>query len=185
MPLGTPLIRWNDLNLSNLAPTQSSAEWSYQYQTQLALASSPTAEPQSVTDFLSYATKYLEFQRTFGTEGMYQSIYNAVVADVTGIQATTMGRHGSGGYSDRPAIFGERGGEWAVPTYEPQRKNFLKSAPKSFWDNLGLNGGSNGPGGEVTVHSHIYLDGKEIQTCVSKGFKTNSDLIQSARRAVN
>jgi hypothetical protein len=79
----------------------------------------------------------------------------------------------------------DRGGEWAVPTYEPQRSSFLKKAPAPFWDNLGLNGGSNGPGGETTIHNHIYIDGKEIQYVVTKGMKTNPDLIASTRRAVN
>jgi hypothetical protein len=91
---------------------------------------------------------------------------------------------GSGGYSDRPSIFGEKGGEWAVPTYEPQRSSFLKKAPKAFWNNLGSDGGSNG---ESTIHNHnhIYIDSKEIQYVVAKGMKSNPDLIASTRRAVN
>jgi len=93
--------------------------------------------------------------------------------------------HASGGYSSVPAIFGEAGGEWAVPTYEPQRTNFLKKAPSAFWENLGLNGGSNGPGGEMVVHVHVNVDGKEIGDVVTKQIPRNGDLAGAIRRIVN
>jgi len=94
--------------------------------------------------------------------------------------------HASGGYSNVPAIFGEAGGEWAVPTYEPQRSSFLKKAPQSFWDNLGLNGGSNNTdGGEMVIHVHVNVDGKEIGDVVTKQIPRNGDLAGAIRRIAN
>lgn len=91
--------------------------------------------------------------------------------------------HAAGGYANSPSIFGEAGGEWAVPTYEPQRKNFLKSAPQAFWDNLGLNGGSNGPGGEVHIHIHNETDGREMSEVVAKYIPRNGNLSAAIKKA--
>jgi hypothetical protein len=94
-----------------------------------------------------------------------------------------------GGLYNQPTIGGEAGPEWFVPTYEPERSRFLKTAPSSFWDNLSMAGGGGGGGvgngggsGEVTVHSHIYLDGKEVAENVAKHIPRNAALSESIRR---
>ena len=69
---------------------------------------------------------------------------------------------GSGGLATSPSIFGDAGAEWAVPTYEPQRSNFLNSAPASFWDNLRggqktkEKSGGNGDGSDNEFHFHFH-----------------------------
>ena len=262
---------WLDnLSLSSLAPVQSEAEWTRQYNEAKAKASLDNASEQDVNAYLSFATKYLEMQQKYGTADSYKAIYDAVVENVEGIGAgkdlaleiaqqqltqlqiiagnTAVGigyertDNGDGTYSgsslinnegkitadigwyyanlrymghgqswtteagdvysweeglakvqpvypswafaeggDHPGgwrMVGERGPELE---YTPPSRIFSNKQTRSMLANLDASGN----GGEVTVHSHIYLDGKEIQTCVSKGFKSNADLIQSARRAVN
>jgi hypothetical protein len=93
--------------------------------------------------------------------------------------------HADGGYANKPSIFGEAGGEWAVPTYEPQRSNFLKKAPQSFWDNLGIGGGLDSSGGDMVIHVHVNVDGKEIGDVVTKQIPRNGDLAGAIRRVVN
>lgn len=47
-------------------------------------------------------------------------------------QVVQVSNYAKGGYSDIPAIFGEAGGEWAVPAYgNPNNENFLKSVGAS------------------------------------------------------
>jgi hypothetical protein len=96
-----------------------------------------------------------------------------------------------GGLYNQPTIGGEAGPEWFVPTYEPERTNFLQNAPDSFWSNLSKAGtgavsptsaGSSGESGEVTIHSHIYLDGKEVAESVAKHIPRNAALSESIRR---
>jgi hypothetical protein len=40
---------------------------------------------------------------------------------------------GAGGLTSGLSIAGERGPEWVVPTYEPERSRFLASVPSEFW----------------------------------------------------
>ena len=56
------------------------------------------------------------------------------------IQILGLTKKAAGGYANTPSIFGEAGGEWAVPTYEPERSRFLASAPPAFWNNLSTTG---------------------------------------------
>jgi hypothetical protein len=275
----------NNLSLSDLSPVQSANEWSRQYAEAKAKAGKSGATEQDVGDYLSFATKYLEFQKAYGTSTSYKAIYDAVVGDVTGMQTgknaalelaqkqldalnlivTNTGnavlafqlQKSSDQYGNqyvngipvgvvpaditplipttppanaKPNIYGFTAPfdnqfivgfpvkelisiasgvsfsdqytagsalstlhEYGVPGYKEgleyvPRDNFIARLHKGervLTANESRGYSSDTNGGEVTVHSHIYLDGKEIQTCVSKGFKTNSDLIQSARRAVN
>jgi hypothetical protein len=289
---------WLDnLAISDLAPVSSAAEWNRQYSEAKAKASMSGATEADVSDYLSFATKYLEFQKSYGTATSYQAIYDAVVADVTGIntdtvtaldiakqqleelqsiavstdlgaqaslaaiaamialatqqaaidstagQATTttptvtdnsavlaadlasrqaawyanlpfrsqgmiqqdlysqeyldyinnnpFPLYASGGYADTPSIFGETGGEYAVPTYEPQRSKFLKTVgadPETLGTAIGRylqssNGGTSSS--DSVIDNHIYIDGKEICRVVTKGMKTDLDLINTTRKAVN
>jgi hypothetical protein len=77
--------------------------------------------------------------------------------------------YGMGGLALSPSTFGESGPEWAVPAYEPERSRFLKSAPDSFWENLG-GGTSKGEGVpiEITLHSVTNLDGKVLAENTTK-----------------
>lgn len=189
--LSKTIADWlSNLNLSNLAPVQSAAGWTSQYTSAMSKASMITATPDEISEYLSYATKYLEFQKSYGTTGNYQMIYDAVVADVIRIQNQTLTRHASGGLTQGLSFAGEIGPEWVVPTYEPQRSRFLKdvgSDPETLGKAIAkhLRSSNGGSTGEAIIHNHIYIDGKEIQYVVSKGMRTNPDLIQSTRRAVN
>ena len=288
------ITEWiNNLAISDLAPVQSEAEWTRQYMEYKSKASASGATTENVSDYLNFASKYLEFQKSYGTATSYQAIYDAVVGDVSGIgegknaaleiaqqqldalqaikdntsldsglaaslikiaeqiaidnavvpevpvtpttpvsdsvssdlaarQAVWQQAYdvelakwnsigdpwqtqfnmqmwagnnpyplyGNGGYSDTPAMFGERGGEWAVPTYQPQNKSFLKAVgadPETLGAAIGKYLQSTG-GGSVdssVIDNRIYIDGKEICRVVTKGMKVDSDLIESTRRAVN
>lgn len=89
------------------------------------------------------------------------------------------GGFASGGLANKPSVFGESGPEWAVPTYEPQRTKFLKSAPKSFWSNLGQGGGE-----DITIMVPVYLDGNVIAESTAKYVSRNSNLNEAIRRAI-
>jgi len=86
---------------------------------------------------------------------------------------------GAGGLTQGLSMAGERGPEWVVPTYEPQRSRFLQGAPADFWENLsniqggGGRGSGDGGGGEegMTVPIQVILDGRVIAESVAKNVK--------------
>jgi hypothetical protein len=89
-----------------------------------------------------------------------------------------------GGLYDKPTIGGEAGPEWFVPTYEPERSNFLRNAPDAFWANLSKQGaGAVGPagGGEFTIHTHVILDGKEVASSVAKHIPRSAELSEAIK----
>jgi hypothetical protein len=225
---------WMDsTNRSDLSPVKSAAAWDAEYQKRRTGAFGSGASDQQISEYLSYATEYLSWQKSYGTEGSYQAIYDAIMGDMASLATATdsalsiaeqqlavlqgqvsatiaegdrqaalmerligavltgqdMPAHASGGLTRGRTITGEIGPEWNVPTYEPQRSSFLRTVgadPATLGKAIAqyIQSSDGGSGGEVTVHSHVYLDGKEIQNSVSKGFRTNGDLIQSVRKAV-
>lgn len=208
------ITQWlSDLTRSNLSPAISAQSMTNEYNRMKSVSLSTSATESDTSNYLNYAKEYLTFMRTYGTSGSYQDIFSQVTQDAQLLRDSIDSRipienqqlaallaieqntaylaglpsHAGGGYASKPSIFGEAGGEWAVPTYEPQRSSFLKRAPQSFWNNLGINagGGNNGDSGEITVQANFILDGKVVQTVVAKGMKSNSDLIDATRRAVN
>jgi len=97
---------------------------------------------------------------------------------------------GTGGKTSGPSIAGEMGEEWVVPTYEPQRKNFLASAPKAFWDNLASSGSSSqnnisGGSEDITILVPVSIDGNKIAEVTAKYIPRNSNLSTAIRRAAN
>jgi len=89
----------------------------------------------------------------------------------------------AGGLARRPGIIGERGPEWAVPTYEPERGRFLADAgvEDALRRIMAENGGS---GGEQ--HIHVHMDGREVCHVVADGMRgRNTELIRATRRATN
>lgn len=97
-----------------------------------------------------------------------------------GQTARTMGM---GGLTDGLSIAGERGAEWIVPTYEPQRSRFLETVPPQFWENLrGAGVPQGGGGGDITIRSVVMLDGKVIGESVAKQIPRNANLAEAIRR---
>ena len=89
-----------------------------------------------------------------------------------------------GGLFSTPTIGGEAGPEWFVPTYEPERSQFLRdiglepskvgrAIAKALMENLYGEGG--GGGGEVSkpVHIHLHLDNREIARAVANVLDTD------------
>jgi hypothetical protein len=74
-----------NLAISDLSPVRSAETYMLQYESYRASALSSTATSEDISKFLDYANTYLQFQKTYGTEGSYKAIYDAVVADVTGL----------------------------------------------------------------------------------------------------
>jgi hypothetical protein len=90
--------------------------------------------------------------------------------------------YGEGGLTDGPGIAGELGKEWVVPTYEPQRSNFLKDVGVDP-DKIGAAIAKQLQGigsGDITVS--VNIDSREIGNVVAQQAKTNPDLQQSIRR---
>lgn len=174
-----------NLNLSDISPVGSEAAWKEQYQTMLSAATAEGATSDTVTDFLNYATKFLTYEKTYGSDDSYRAIYEAVVRDVQAIQALTntkIAAYAEGGLTSGISIAGERGREWVVPTYEPQRSRFLSDVGVNT-DAIGQSIAKHINAGETgDIHISIQIDGREIGNVVAKQVKTNGDLQQSIRR---
>lgn len=114
---------------------------------------------------------------------------------------------GAGGLTSGLSIAGERGPEWVVPTYEPERSRFLASVPSEFWRDVlpsapatrSLAAPSIDPEaigravarailaagieGDREIHIHLEVDGREISRAVADGFRRgDADLVTQARR---
>lgn len=90
---------------------------------------------------------------------------------------------GIGGLTSGISVAGEKGQEWIVPTYEPQRSRFLESAPPQFWENLrGAGVVQSGGGGDITVRVPVYLDGKVVADVVAKHIPRSANLTEAIRR---
>jgi hypothetical protein len=106
-----------------------------------------------------------------------------------GIPMEDLTFYAGGGLTKGTSIAGEKGREWIVPTYEPQRSNFLKDVGvdaevlgKTIAKYiLSANGGSNG--GDIQVS--VQIDGKEIGAAVARQVPRNSDLRESIKKVVN
>lgn len=174
-----------NLNLSDISPVGSEAAWKTQYQTMLSAATAEGATSDTVTEFLNYATKFLTYEKTYGSDDSYRAIYEAVVRDVQAIQALTntkIAAYAEGGLTSGISIAGERGREWVVPTYEPQRSRFLSDVGVNT-DAIGQSIAKHINAGETgDIHISIQIDGREIGNVVAKQVKTNGDLQQSIRR---
>jgi hypothetical protein len=175
---------WLDsLSTSDLAPVSSEAAWTNKYATMLAEATAPGAESATVTDYLNYATQFLEYQKSFGTSASYQSIYDAVVADVRALQfqtAATLGSYATGtDYVPQTGPYTLHQGEMVIPadrTVKFDTDSLGKAIAKYI---LQSDGGSNG---ELTVNVPVSIDGREIGNVVAKQIPRNPDLQKSIRR---
>ncbi len=102
---------------------------------------------------------------------------------------------GLGGLTSGPSLAGELGPEYVVPTYEPQRSNFLRSVGvdtpeigreiakqlSSCLTNTSTGSGSN----NKEMHFHININGKEIADVIaSELYNGNASLVKNTRRAV-
>lgn len=84
-----------------------------------------------------------------------------------------------GGLMTQPTIGGEAGPEWAVPTYEPERSNFLKSVGVDT-DAIANKIASKSGGGGGQVIS-VQIDGREIARAIAKQGKSSPDLVKMIR----
>jgi len=94
---------------------------------------------------------------------------------------------GAGGLAMGLSLAGERGPEWVVPTYEPERRNFLQGAPQAFWDNLstgqGGGGGAEGGGGdEAPIPIQLILDGRVVAETVARQIPRVGSLQDAIKR---
>ena len=91
--------------------------------------------------------------------------------------------YGAGGLTDGIGMAGEMGPEWVVPTYEPQRSNFLADVgvdPDAIGRAIAKHINVEGGGGDIAVS--VSIDGREIGNVTAKQVKTNKDLQDSIRR---
>lgn len=90
--------------------------------------------------------------------------------------------YGAGGLATKASIFGEMGPEWAVPTYEPERSNFLRDVgadPSLIASEIvnqlsGLTGGSNQP---IQFNLAIDVAGSEFFSEVKTIAKDQADKV--------
>ncbi|MGA2462778.1 MAG: hypothetical protein ABSH06_00300 [Thermodesulfobacteriota bacterium] len=93
---------------------------------------------------------------------------------------------GKGGLARGPSIFGERGPEWAVPTYEPERSSFLRDVgadPETIGMAIAKYLNGEGDGQEIHIHTHFYIDGQEISESVANGLRRGDyNLVKYVRK---
>jgi len=176
--LSTTIAEWlASLGISNLNPVLSEQSYKNQYTSLLAAAKSPSAGTDAINDYLNYATTFLTYQKSFGTSGSYQAIYDAVVADVMAIQAintAALASYASGtSYVPETGLYQLHQGE-IVSRKSDSVSRLGQEIGKYIIES---NGGSNGG----DIHVSVQIDGKEIGNVVAKQTKTNSDLQKSIR----
>ena len=95
----------------------------------------------------------------------------------------------AGGLAQSLGFVAERGPEWVVPTYEPERSRFLQNVPAAFWENLSR--GQIGTDRETPVgiqeeyppiHTHVYLDTREIAESVAKNIPRVASLHEAIKK---
>lgn len=204
---------WLDsLSLSELSPGGvSPAEWNAQYQqkAEKAFTKSET-QPDDIKTFLSYAKDYLSFMQKYtGSGSDYQAIFSMVTDDVRMLRelivsmtgGTNSGPYllgdipalGSGGLTNGLSYAGERGREWVVPTYEPDRTAFLSNIgidPENISRSIARSFANEASGGSTNgkeIHVHLYIDKKEITGSVVQAIRAgDEDLIKNLKKvAVN
>ena len=170
------------LRTSDLSPVLSEASFQAEYTKMLTAANATGSAPEDVSDFLSYATKFLTYEKSYGTSASYQAIYDAVVGDVMMLKSKNdlaLGSYAIGtDYVPETGLYELHEGEAVIPTIynKPNRTKELGAAIGEYIMNS--NGGS--AGGDI--HVSIQIDGREIGNVVAKQIKTNSDLQTSIRR---
>ena len=94
--------------------------------------------------------------------------------------------YAAGGLTGRPTLAGEIGPEWVIPTYEPQRSNFLRDVgadPETIGDTIAMKlAPLVGSGGNINVA--LYIDGKAVRNAVTSGLRgRDPELINAVRAA--
>jgi len=95
--------------------------------------------------------------------------------------------YAAGGLTSGLSFAGEKGAEYIVPTYEPERSSFLQSVgadPEAIGKSVAKYIMRSGMGGEKEVHIHLEIDGQEIRNPVIMGLQgRDADLIDAVRKA--
>lgn len=92
-------------------------------------------------------------------------------------------RHG--GLARGLGIIGDRGPEWAVPTYEPERSSFLRDVgadPNEIGESIARHIYPLLRGGEDNITIQLNIDGQHIRDVIVSGLKKDSRLIEAVRR---
>jgi hypothetical protein len=76
----------DELTRGDLAPVQSAESWDAKYNKLRSEAMGANATDKQISDYLAYAKEYLTFQKSYGTEGSYQAIYDAIMADAKSLE---------------------------------------------------------------------------------------------------
>lgn len=196
------------LTLGDLSPGGTSAEaWNTEYQRMgdKAFTESATQE-QDITDFLSYAKDYLKFMQNYTGNGAdYQDVFKMVTDDVRMLREFIMELAGGtnsslyplgdlpgyavGGLTRGLSYAGERGAEWVIPTYEPDRSSFLSNLgidPDKIGRSIARSITNEASGGSINgkeIHVHLYIDKKEITNSVVQGIRSgDEDLIKNLKK---
>jgi len=123
----------------------------------------------------------VSFSGMSGGEGLAESIKGFPSSTIPSEASFNVPLAARGGRMSGPFIGGERGAEWAVPTYEPERSNFLKEVgvdttaiARELKALMGDAGGS--------TKIVIEVDGKVLGSIVADQTTSNSHLIKAIRR---
>lgn len=98
-------------------------------------------------------------------------------------------KRAEGGFIGGHGIYevGEKGGEWAMPTYEPERSAFLESTGMAdqIREIIQEEGGGGAAGEPIVIENNLYIDGKYVGTIVGEqARKGNAAMLQPLRRSL-
>lgn len=168
------------LTVGAMAPVQSAEYYMAKYAGLL--------ETGKVDELLSFIPTYLDFMKGFGPD--YATLTASIVSDLEALKLTIPGLP-HGGLTQGLSFAGERGSEWVIPTYEPQRSSFLADVgadPDKIGQAIARHiipvlVSESDEGREINLT--IQIDGREIGHVVAGEMKgRNTELIKATRRAV-
>jgi len=133
---------------------------------------------------LTVARDWFEFDYRQAIEGMMLSGLQDYLDNII-VQQQQFKGHQYGGLATELSWVAEKGPEWVVPTYEPERSRFLRdvgadpdvigAAVARHIIPLVIEGGKE-------IHVHIEIDRREIGHAVAQEFDTNPEVVDAHRR---
>ena len=188
----------------DFAPVQSLEAYQLEFARLYTATLSGSDIAGAVSQLTAFIPDYIDFMKAFGGD------YAGFISDLTsqlenlkgtlgamGIAPVPIPAYASGGLATKLGIVGERGPEWVIPTYEPERSRLLsdlgidfnpKEIGKAIAFNL-LGGMASHPdlfGGQNKEQNvHVMLGEQSVRDAVIRGLRgRDATLINEVRRTV-
>lgn len=166
-----PLTQFfEDMSISDLAPVQSMEQYQRLLQEKMLLAESGNAaDLQALMDFAKGS--YLPFMKAFG-EGDYNTIYTQLMDTLRGLTEALKLSFGDQTLREIQPIGSYQHGT----DYVPQTGSYVLHRGEKV-----VTAEQNQP---QEIHIHLDVDGRQIGYVIAKDIRSNSELINAVRRAI-